>query len=86
MPCFAVITIQLADHDTVAKALEEMGLVEGRDYDWDGVGVAFYNERHAGLVRQRYGVIRAEAAARRKGYRAQRKQLDNGKIELVLTR
>lgn len=87
MPCFAVITVELKDHDTVVKALEELGLVELRDYAWTNGGSVWVRDpATAGLVRQRYGVIRAEAAGRRKGYRVKRQQQADGKIELLLTR
>ncbi|MDP2662053.1 MAG: hypothetical protein Q8R28_15115 [Dehalococcoidia bacterium] len=86
MPCYLVVTIELRDRVTAEKALKELGLVEGRDYTWNGARVVLRNPAIEGRIKQRYGVIQAEATARRKGYRVQRKQREDGKIEVVLTR
>jgi len=45
-----------------------------------------YNDAWMGRLKQAYGVEKARAEAKKKGYRVSEKKLDDGRIQLVLRR
>ena len=53
------------------------------DYD---VKYNTYDDAWMGLLKQAYGVEKARAEARKKGYRVSEQKLDDGRIRLVLRR
>lgn len=84
MPCFLTVTIHLSDAALAGKAAGELGLVEGFDYFSYGSAIGFMDVAKANQVKQRYGVLEAEARARKKGYSTRRQVQDDGTITVTL--
>ena len=84
MPCFLVVTVLLKDMNLAKKALDELGLQEGKDYVWRGGGVQMFNESKNGVLKQRYALLEAERATRKKGKISKRVTQENGDIQLVI--
>lgn len=90
MPCFLTVSINLKDPNMARKAAAELGLMEGADYQISGNRFVVRKtaqesaSQTLGKVRQRYGVLEAEARARRKGYSARRQTQDDGTITVTL--
>lgn len=94
MPCYLVVTIQVKDYATLKKALEELGIkyIETKthisaasfSYSIGASTLSCSNQSFANQLQQRMGVVQAESLARRKGVQTQRKQLQDGSIQLTL--
>lgn len=87
MPCYLVVSVQISDLDPALahKAALELGLVDGRDYSLSGKTLSLSDPAKRGTFLQRYGLLKAESAARIKGYKTQRSAKENGVIQLTIT-
>ena len=83
MPCYLVVTIELKDQQAVHKAAQELGL-GASDYTWDRGVVTLRRPALLGALKQRYGLVVAEAQARRRGYTTRRVPLEDGAIKLLV--
>jgi hypothetical protein len=86
MPCYLVVTIELKETEIAKMALDELGLVEGKHYRMFGSTIQLNDSSLQGQLKQRYGVLKAEREARRKGYRTQRQTQNNGDVVVTLLR
>ena len=83
MPCFLVITIELQDEEAVHKAAKELGLAPA-DYTWADGLVKLRRPELQGQLRQHYGLVVAEAQARRRGYTTRRVAQQDGAVKLLV--
>ena len=83
MPCFLVITIELQDEEAVHKAAKELGLAP-EDYTWEAGSVQLRRPELQGQLRQHYGLVVAEAQARRRGYSTRRGAQQDGAGKLLV--
>lgn len=84
MPCYLVISIQVKDVEKARQAATAMGLEEGRDYTISGDQLSLENPSKEGQFKQTYGLLEVAGLARRKGFRTQRRTLQDGSIQLEL--
>ncbi len=94
MPCYLSVRIRevtsvqldLDNIELAKKAMDELSLVEGKDYTIRKDIITLKSLSFQNDIRQRYGLIKAEREARRKGYRTNRKVQEDGAIMLTLSR
>lgn len=83
MPCWLVVTIELQDEEAVHKAAREMGLAP-EDYIWVDGQVRLRRPELQGRLKQHYGLVVAEAQARRRGYTTRRVAQQDGAVKLLV--
>lgn len=83
MPCWLVVTIELQDEHAVHKAAKEMGLAP-EDYTWTSGRVKLFRPELQGQLKQHYGLVVAEAQARRRGYTTRRVAQEDGAVKLLV--
>ena len=97
MPCNVRIEIRIEDEGSLRKALSELGLLEAEDRNGLRIkGGGYWNRASntlihrnlgtANIIKQRYGVVRAETLARIKGWKAKRVQQEDGQVQVVIRR
>lgn len=94
MPCYLLIRVKevtevqldLDNMELARKAMDELSLVEGKDYIIRKDIVTLKSLSFQNEIKQHYGIIVAEREARRKGYRTNRKVQEDGAIMLTLSR
>ena len=86
MPCYLVVTLLLEDEEIVHRAAKELGLAGDRDYTYSRGTVTGLTPAQSDKLKQRYGVLKAETMARRKGYRVQRQEQQDGTVQVTVTR